>query len=90
VPVEIAEDLAEIEVAWSGFRWEHVPKNLPHGSTGTDLQFDWTKYDARLAKYLDGSAFTEQYGYNGPGYEVPAILSSMHRNAPNASAERMR
>ena len=42
--------------------------------TGTDLQFDWTKYDARLAKYLDGSAFTEQYGYNGPGYGVPIEL----------------
>jgi hypothetical protein len=35
------------------------------------LQFDWTKYDARLSKYLDGSAFTREYGYNGPGYGVP-------------------
>ncbi len=39
--------------------------------SGTDLQFDWSKYDARLAKYLDGSAFTEKYGYHGPGYGVP-------------------
>jgi hypothetical protein len=39
--------------------------------SGTDVQLDWTKYDARLSKYLDGSAFTEKYGYNGPGYGVP-------------------
>jgi hypothetical protein len=39
--------------------------------SGTDVQIDWSKYDARLAKYLDGSAFTEKYGYSGPGYGVP-------------------
>ena len=39
--------------------------------TGTDVQIDWTKYDARLAKYLDGSAFTPRYGYEGPGQGVP-------------------
>lgn len=38
---------------------------------GSDIQFDWTSYDARLGKYLDGSAFTEKYGYTGPGYGVP-------------------
>ncbi len=38
---------------------------------GTDLRFDWSKYDERLGKYLDGSAFTEKYGYSGPGYGVP-------------------
>jgi len=41
---------------------------------GSDIQFDWTSYDARLGKYLDGSAFTEKYGYSGPGYGVPTEL----------------
>jgi len=39
--------------------------------SGTDVRFDWSKYDARLGKYLDGSAFTEKYGYSGPGYGIP-------------------
>jgi hypothetical protein len=39
--------------------------------TGTKAQIDWKKYDARLGKYLDGSAFTSKFGYNGPGYGVP-------------------
>ncbi|MFN7997734.1 MAG: DUF4091 domain-containing protein [Bryobacteraceae bacterium] len=38
---------------------------------GTDVKFDWTSYDQRLGRYLDGSAFTKQYGYDGPGYGVP-------------------
>jgi hypothetical protein len=39
--------------------------------SGTSVQIDWSKYDARLAKYLDGSVFTSKYGYSGPGYGVP-------------------
>ena len=39
--------------------------------TGTRVDIDWTAYDAHLAKYLDGSAFTRKYGYSGPGYGVP-------------------
>ncbi|PYV39338.1 MAG: hypothetical protein DMG06_23385 [Acidobacteria bacterium] len=39
--------------------------------SGTNVQIDWSKYDARLTKYLDGSAFTRKYGYSGPGYGVP-------------------
>jgi hypothetical protein len=38
---------------------------------GTKVQLDWTEYDKRLGKYLDGSAFSSQYGYWGPGYGVP-------------------
>lgn len=38
---------------------------------GTNLEFDWTKYDARLSDYLNGKAFTKEFGYNGPGYGVP-------------------
>jgi hypothetical protein len=39
--------------------------------SGTNVQIDWSKYDARLAKYLDGSAFTGTYRYSGAGYGVP-------------------
>lgn len=39
--------------------------------SGTNVEIDWSKYDARLAKYLDGTAFTSRYGYSGPGYGVP-------------------
>src|SRR4051794_30281093 len=35
---------------------------------GTNVTLDWTEYDQRLAPYLDGSAFTAQHGYWGPGY----------------------
>ncbi len=38
---------------------------------GTKVALDWTEYDARVGKYLDGSAFTERYGYWGPGYGEP-------------------
>lgn len=38
------------------------------------VHIDWTKYDARLGRYLDGSAFTREYGYDGPGYGVPVEL----------------
>jgi hypothetical protein len=38
---------------------------------GTDVHIDWTDYDARLRKYLDGSAFTEEHGYWGRGRGVP-------------------
>jgi len=41
---------------------------------GTDVTIDWKKYDARLGKYLDGSAYTASYGYKGPGTAVPAEL----------------
>jgi hypothetical protein len=39
--------------------------------SGTDVKFDWARYDARLSKYLDGTAFTPKSGYDGPGEGVP-------------------
>ncbi len=42
--------------------------------SGTDVNFDWTSYDSRLGKYLDGSAFTSEFGYLGPGYGLPMEL----------------
>ncbi|MBI4778532.1 fibronectin type III domain-containing protein [Candidatus Desantisbacteria bacterium] len=32
---------------------------------------DWTDWDSRFGLYLDGSAFTEDYGYYGPGAGIP-------------------
>lgn len=42
--------------------------------SGTDVKLDWAKYDDRLSRYLDGTAFTSKYGYDGPGYGVPIEL----------------
>jgi len=39
--------------------------------SGTNVQIDWTRYDARLGKYLDGSAFTRRFAYRGSGEGVP-------------------
>ena len=38
---------------------------------GTQVRLDWSGYDARLRRYLDGSAFTEAQGYWGPGVGLP-------------------
>lgn len=38
---------------------------------GTKVHLDWSEYDRRIARYLDGSAFTSKHGYWGPGYAVP-------------------
>jgi hypothetical protein len=37
----------------------------------TQVRIDWTEYDRRLARYLDGTAFTDKHGYWGPGYGLP-------------------
>lgn len=67
----------EMEVKYYQLLRKHRLSMYPLGYSpklevsGTNVNIDWTKYDARLAKYLDGSAFTSKYGYNGPGYGVP-------------------
>ncbi|MHC4718145.1 MAG: glycoside hydrolase domain-containing protein [Planctomycetota bacterium] len=49
-----------------------VPSYMPAITVdGTDVSIDWTDYDERLRKYLDGSAFTDAHGYWGPGQGVP-------------------
>ena len=35
------------------------------------VELDWTNFDNRLKKYFTGEAFTEKYGYSGPGYGEP-------------------
>ena len=42
--------------------------------SGTEVKFDWKSYDQRLAKYLDGRAFTKEFGYEGPGAGIPVEL----------------
>ncbi len=37
-----------------------------------NININWTSFDERMSKYLDGSAFTSKYGYDyGPGYNEP-------------------
>lgn len=38
---------------------------------GREVRLDWEDYDARLGKYLDGTAFTDAHGYTGPGEGIP-------------------
>ena len=38
---------------------------------GNEPVLDWSEIDGRLAKYFDGSAFTEKHGYSGPGTGEP-------------------
>jgi hypothetical protein len=55
---------------------------------GTQAELDWTEYDKRIAKYLDGSAFTDKHGYWGPGYGVPVshmMLPDIERHGSPAS-----
>ena len=41
---------------------------------GENVNIDWRRYDNQLSKYLDGSAFTKRYGYDGPGAGLPIEL----------------
>ena len=37
-----------------------------------NININWTSFDERMSKYLDGSAFTSKYGYDyNPGYNEP-------------------
>jgi len=38
---------------------------------GPKVTIDWRAYDSRLAKYFNGEAFTDKYGYWGPGCGRP-------------------
>ena len=48
--------------------YRYIP---PIELNGADVRIDWTDYDARLRRYLDGSAFTDEHGYWGRGRGVP-------------------
>jgi hypothetical protein len=46
--------------------------NGPKASgTGDALELDWSQYDEAFGPLLDGTAFTAQRGYQGPGQGVP-------------------
>ena len=49
------------------------PTYSPEISITSDgrVSIDWTEFDRRLKKYFTGEAFTEKYGYSGPGYGEP-------------------
>jgi len=38
---------------------------------GARVELEWEAYDARLDRYLDGSAYTDRHGYWGPCYGAP-------------------
>ncbi len=46
----------------------YQPKVL---TEGTKVKIEWGPYDRRIMKYLDGTAFTNEHGYWGPGYGLP-------------------
>lgn len=48
--------------------YAYRPKLTIKGGKAT---LDWTEFDKRLTRYLDGSAFTARYGYWGPGAGIP-------------------
>ncbi len=51
---------------------------------GTKVSIDWSDYDRRVGRYLDGTAFTKACGYWGPGRGVPIghILLPVNCNKP--------
>jgi hypothetical protein len=52
------------------------------------VSLDWTDYDERLGPYLDGSAFTEKYGYWGPGYGVPVHHMMLPFNIERSNGDK--
>jgi hypothetical protein len=66
---------------------EYVPFGKDRGQKAkgrkqTDI--NWTDWDSRFGLYLDGSAFTEDYGYYGPGTGTPVtnFYLPFHENWP--------
>jgi len=47
----------------------YVPK-IEVGSGG-EVKIDWEPFDRRLKKYFSGEAFSEKFGYSGPGQGEP-------------------
>ncbi|HUU30279.1 MAG TPA: hypothetical protein VM123_20935 [archaeon] len=52
------------------------PTYTPSISVSPDgkVTIDWSTHDERLGKYFSGEAFTDKYGYSGPGYGEPIEL----------------
>lgn len=58
-------------------------------SASGEVTIDWSEYDRQIGPILTGEAFTEKYGYSGPGYGEPVEMYllpfncwSDHRGTP--------
>ncbi len=66
----------ELEVYQLFKRHRVVPADPTYTPTvevksGGEVVIGWEDHDKRLKKYFSGEAFTEKYGYRGPGYGQP-------------------
>ncbi len=89
-------DYKKIELSYHQLAHKHrsTLNVLPYGHEGNisspdyvpiiDYRLDWTDWDNRFGMYLDGSAFTEDYGYYGPGTGTPIthFYLPFHENWP--------
>lgn len=57
-------------------------------SNSGQIRIDWSDFDARLKKYFTGEAFTEAYGYSGPGYGEPIEIFVLPFNCARPGEER--
>ncbi|MFH1860878.1 MAG: hypothetical protein ABH870_07720 [bacterium] len=55
----------------TGDRSQKAGKRIIADNFQPPIDIDWTDWDERFGLYLDGSAFTEDYGYYGPGTGTP-------------------
>jgi len=73
---KMEEDLYKL--CWEEHRFApttHYNSPIPESTgTGADLKIDWTSYDRRFGKYLDGSAFADKEPVNI--FSLPANLHS--------------
>ncbi|MFQ6048124.1 MAG: hypothetical protein ACE5K7_02035, partial [Phycisphaerae bacterium] len=61
------------------------PYAPPISGTGSGATVsDWSAFDSRIGRYLDGSAFSPAMGYNGPGMNtpVPDMYVVFHEDYP--------
>jgi hypothetical protein len=97
----VSAEACELLTHQMAHRHRHTCNTLPYGQTGkVDAPYgppvtgtgaattvtSWDAFDARLGKFLDGTAFTEAHGYNSslyPGAGIP--LSDFCASEPTAS-----
>ncbi|RLF19691.1 MAG: hypothetical protein DRZ82_04850 [Thermoprotei archaeon] len=65
-----------------GIYYNYVPKVVIED--GKVKSIDWSSWDTEFGRYLDGSAFTREMGYYGPGEGVPVahFYLPFHENWP--------
>eukprot|EP01079_Euglenida_sp_SAG-EU17-18_P001607 gene1606-447_t len=77
-------DIVEYPQCWPP---PHQPNYTTPPVQGTGLNTtvrDWSRFDSFLGPLFDGSAFTEKWGYKGPGYgyAVSSFMLSLFENYP--------